>query len=180
MRIRDIKTNKTQTKYNNNDYDDKYIVENGDLIIEMDGKFNAVTWNGGSALLNQRVCKLIPNSKILPSHLFHLIQNPLKVIEDCTTFTTVKHISSKQIVGILIPLPPFEEQHKIVEKLDAIEKSIQSAKYLIESLKQGGHFISSLGIKMLSLWSLAIVLKKLTTSILKFKNAMLCQMESVR
>lgn len=138
IRIRDIKTNKTQTKYNNNDYDEKYIVENGDLIIGMDGEFNAVTWNGGSALLNQRVCKLIPNNDILPSYLFHLIQNPLKEIEDYTTFTTVKHISSKQILDILIPLPPLEEQQKIVAKLDAIQKSIQDAKNLIESLKQGG------------------------------------------
>ncbi len=139
IRIRDIKTNSTETKYNNNDYDKKYVVQNGDIIIGMDGEFNVAMWNGGEALLNQRLCMIVPNEKILKKYLFHVIKKPLKDIENNTTFTTVKHISSKQILEIQIPLPPLTEQQKIVDELDRIQKSIESANDLIKNLKiEGG------------------------------------------
>ncbi len=54
---------------------------------------------------------------------------------------------------IKIPLPPLEEQKKIVASLDAIEKSIKSAQDLIESLKaEGGGYFYTIQVKILSLF----------------------------
>ena len=60
VRIRDVKRGYSETFYSG-EYDDCYVVNNGDLLIGMDGEFNRERWKGGKALLNQRVCKLSPD-----------------------------------------------------------------------------------------------------------------------
>jgi len=57
IRIRDVLKNKTETFYEGG-FSEDYIVVKGDIIIGMDGDFNAGIWNGENALLNQRVCRL--------------------------------------------------------------------------------------------------------------------------
>lgn len=136
IRIRDIRAGFTKTKYNCDDYDQKYIVNNGDILIGMDGEFNATLWSGGKALLNQRVALLRPKNEVLKDYLFHTIQKPLKDIENNTSFTTVKHISSKQISEIQIPNLSIEDQQKIVNSIQQKEKEIQMLKEKIETNKQ--------------------------------------------
>ena len=57
IRIRDVGQPKASTYYNG-DYEDRHLVESGDLLIGMDGDFRIARWTGGRALLNQRVCRL--------------------------------------------------------------------------------------------------------------------------
>ncbi len=134
IRIRDIKTNSTKTYYNG-DYSDEFLVENGDLLVGMDGEFNVCIWSGGQALLNQRVCKLISNENILPNYLYRMIQKPLKEIEEDTFAVTVKHISGKQINAIQIPLPPIEVQQQIVNELEGYQKIIDGCRQVVENYK---------------------------------------------
>lgn len=135
IRIRDIKTNKTDTKFNG-EYKSEYVVKNGDLIIGMDGDFNHILWEGGDALLNQRICKIYDYQNCLKEYIFHIIRKPLKLIWDNTPYTTVKHISIKQILDITIPLPPIEVQQEIVNKLKKNQKIIDDAKRKIDELEQ--------------------------------------------
>ena len=127
IRIRDIKRGYTETFYDG-DYSSEYIVRKGDFLIGMDGEFNIGEWNSEDALLNQRVCKLIPNNKINVRFVYYYIPESLKRIESKTSFATVKHLSSKQIKEIDIPLPPLEEQHRIVSILDASFEKIDALK----------------------------------------------------
>ena len=134
IRIRDIKTNKTKTLYSG-EFSDEYLVNNGDLLVGMDGEFNAVIWQGGKALLNQRVCKLVSSKKILSHYLFRIIQKMLKEIEEDTFAVTVKHISVKQIKNIQIPLPPLEVQQEIVDELEKYQKIVDGCKQVVENYK---------------------------------------------
>ena len=118
IRIRDIMRGHTETLFNGN-YDKKYIVNNGDILIGMDGEFNVAKWGGGEALLNQRVCRIYSKlNKISEQYLLHFLPKQLKKIEDATPFVTVKHLSVKTIKDIGIALPPLEEQKRIAEILD--------------------------------------------------------------
>jgi type I restriction enzyme S subunit len=149
IRIRDIKEGVGTVTNFNGKYDKKYEVNAGDFLIGMDGEFGCYEWKGDTALLNQRVCRLQEFSNKLHSRfLFYGINKYLKAIEDVTAFATVKHISSKQIENIEIPLPPLPEQQLIVAILDeafsAIEKAksnaeqnLKNAKELFESYLQG-------------------------------------------
>lgn len=120
VRIRDIKTGQTETFYKGN-YSQEYVLHNGDYIIGMDGEFNITEWQGGDALLNQRVCRIIVSSnKLLPKYVLYFLPIPLRKIEDETPFVTVKHLSSKKLNDIIIPVPSIEEQQRIVDELDLL------------------------------------------------------------
>ncbi|RRQ20746.1 N-6 DNA methylase [Thiohalobacter thiocyanaticus] len=131
IRIRDIKTNSTKTKYVG-EYDPAYLVENGDLLIGMDGEFNSVIWGGGQALLNQRVCKLHSFEGCLKEYVAAMIPKKLKEIEDATYAVTVKHISAKQIKQIEIPLPPVEVQKEIMGEIERHRENIEDYKRRIQ------------------------------------------------
>jgi type I restriction enzyme S subunit len=145
IRIRSLKAGvETETRFNG-DYDQKYVVKAGDLLIGMDGEFGCYDWKGEPALLNQRVCRLQGFSgELIPRFLFYGVNDYLKAIEDVTGYTTVKHISSKQILDIEFPVPPLAEQQRIVGLLDEAfeglatakanaEKNLQNARALFES-----------------------------------------------
>jgi len=119
IRIRSLKPGvETETRYDG-EYDEKYIVRAGDLLIGMDGEFGCYEWKGEPSLLNQRVCRLQGFSgELLPRFLFYGVNDYLKAIEDVTGYATVKHLSSKQILAIEFPVPPLAEQQRIVGVLD--------------------------------------------------------------
>jgi len=95
------------------------MVSGGDLLIGMDGEFNIAKWRGGDSLLNQRVCRLTENAQeVLKGYLLYCLPGKLKAIEAATPFATVKHLSSKTINEIRIPLPPLPTQRAIAATLD--------------------------------------------------------------
>ena len=140
IRIRDLKIGTgTETRFIG-DYDEKYVVKAGDLLIGMDGEFVCFEWKGSPALLNQRVCRLQGfSSDLLPRFLFYGVNSHLKSIEDVTGYATVKHISSKQILNIEFPLPPFPEQQRIVGILDEAFEGIATANTNAEKNLQNAH-----------------------------------------
>ena len=58
IRIRDVGQSFSGTFYEG-EYRSEFVVERGDYLISMDGQFRVATWQGDSALLNQRVARLI-------------------------------------------------------------------------------------------------------------------------
>lgn len=135
IRIRDVNSGFSETYYNG-EFDNKYLVENGDLLIGMDGDFRATIWNYGKALLNQRVCRLQNFKNAEQKYIYYLIQKELDLIHADTYAVTVKHISSSQIAKIKIPLPPLEVQKEIVEQIEVKQKAIEGAKQVIENLER--------------------------------------------
>ncbi len=132
IRIRDIKPNRTVTRYEG-EYDASYVVQNGELLVGMDGEFNSVIWKGGPALLNQRVCRLHQFKDCLKEYVARVLPEKLKEIEASTYAVTVKHISAKQIKEIEIPLPPLEVQHQIVAEIEGYQKIIDGARQVLDS-----------------------------------------------
>lgn len=116
IRIRDVIRGYSETYYSG-DFDERYVVNEGDMLIGMDGEFNIAKWGKESALLNQRVCKItVTDERLSENYLFHFLPKQLKLIEDATPFVTVKHLSTKKINDIKIPLPPLHLQNKFLNK----------------------------------------------------------------
>ena len=133
IRIRDVHSGRSDTRYSGF-YDDKYIVNDDDLLVGMDGEFRVRKWRSGIGLLNQRVCRIIPNGgQIIADFLYYSIRRPLKQIEDFTPYTTVKHISARQIRDIEIPLPPLFEQKKIAHILSSVQEAIETQERIIQT-----------------------------------------------
>jgi len=122
IRIRDLTRGFSKTFYDG-EHDPEFEVRNGDFLIGMDGEFRCYCWRGGTALLNQRVCRLKDFDRNLNADfVFYGINGHLKKIEDSTAYVTVKHLSSKQISSIEMTVPPLEEQEGIVKLLDEADE----------------------------------------------------------
>lgn len=134
IRIRDVNSGFSETYYSG-EYDEKYVVNDGDLLIGMDGDFVATLWKYGKALLNQRVCRLENFKGVDKKYIHFLIQKELSAIQETTYAVTVKHISSSQIEKIKVPLPPLEIQEQIVAELDGYTNIIAGAKQIVQNWK---------------------------------------------
>ena len=132
IRIRDLNKQTTEVNYRGQ-YDKRYLVKKGDLLIGMDGDFLTVRWKGDDALLNQRVCKLIAKDRdaLVQDFLFYRIIEEILRIHRVTAATTVKHLSSEDILGIQIDLPSKSEQATISEILSTVDRAIEQAEALI-------------------------------------------------
>ena len=133
IRIRDIKRGYTETFYKG-EYAQEYIINKGNYLIGMDGEFNIAEWSGKDSLLNQRVCKLsVVSSELMKRFVLWYMSIALKQIEDETPFVTVKHLSSKKLLNIPIPVPPLPVQEQIVSELDLLSGIIEKKR---EQLKE--------------------------------------------
>ncbi|MFH6562958.1 restriction endonuclease subunit S [Aeromonas caviae] len=139
IRIRDINTELTAV-YFDGDVPQEAIVENNDVLIGMDGEFNVARWKGGKAALNQRVACVRTDSDELTTLLFYTLPFSLKVVNDLTYYTTVKHLSLEDIKKTIFALPQGEELSNIVAFLDyetaRIDRLIAQQQRLLELLKE--------------------------------------------
>lgn len=126
IRIRDIFSSRTQNLYSG-EYKEEFIVRKGDVLIGMDGDFRVSKWPGKIGLLNQRVCRIVVKTDLFEKDfLFICIQPYLDAIHSETSAVTVKHLSSRTINEIPIPLPPLPEQRAIVAKIEELFSSLDS------------------------------------------------------
>ncbi|MCY4085404.1 MAG: restriction endonuclease subunit S [Actinomycetia bacterium] len=139
IRIRDLLRGKTETFYEG-EVPSEVMVHDGDLVVGMDGDFNSVSWQGGDAALNQRLCMLRPRPSLSQRFLAHLIDLPLQAINDVTYFTTVKHLSSVDLMNERIPLPPLAAQRAIADFLDRetarIDALIEKKQRMVELVEE--------------------------------------------
>lgn len=141
IRIRDLGQTATVTRYVGG-YDEAFAVQDGDILVGMDGTFEAVRWQGGKALLNQRVLKL---STARPDamdegYLFYRVQPALLELEQTISGTTVKHLSTKDLKRLTWQLPPLDEQRRIAEVLRSVDEAIAAKRTVVEQTK---HVLSS-------------------------------------
>ena len=123
VRIRDVKRGYSETFYSAH-YPSDYIIDNGSLLVGMDGEFNIARWKGGKALLNQRVCKITAKENVSEEYIRFALSRALKEIENRTAFVTVKHLSAKELNQLEIYIPDFDTQVERSETLLRIENII--------------------------------------------------------
>jgi type I restriction enzyme, S subunit len=105
IRIRDIPKISTET-YSTETTNAKYIVEDGDILVGMDGDFHMCIWAGGIAYLNQRVARFRSiNGIVCEGLLFMLLKEPIMFFNKTITGTTVAHLGDRHIRTIQVLLP---------------------------------------------------------------------------
>jgi type I restriction enzyme S subunit len=134
IRIRDLNCEVSETYYNGEFVKAASITAN-DVLIGMDGDFNVGRWRGEiPALLNQRVCCVRVHEKVTSKLLEYALPTPLKVINDLTYSTTVKHLSSFQVEKIRIALPDEEGEKKLL--VEFLDKEVGKIDMLVNEQRQ--------------------------------------------
>ena len=118
---------------------EKYIAEKGDVLFALTGdpvnKNNPLSWVGRVsvyeddqlALLNQRVCKLVPKEGLNAKYIyyyFRVFDNFYALASIAKGSASQANISTKDIEAMEIALPSLNIQNKIVSVLDSIEEKI--------------------------------------------------------
>ena len=154
VRIRDVGVNHPATFFSGS-WDPDHRVRPGDVLIGMDGDFRVAKWSGPPALLNQRVCRLdVVDSRLTVGWLMLVLPGYLDAIWRETSSVTVKHLSSRSIAEIPIPIPPLEEQRRIVDiledhlsRLDAAQECLARARQRSEVMRSALLHRSVLGME---------------------------------
>ena len=139
VKNRDLK-NDDRVYYFSGTYQDAFIVRNGDILVGMDGDFVPCFWNKGTALLNQRVGRVLCQPCLDSKFLYFMIRKPLENLQNATSATTVKHLSHGDIENLQCAIPPLEEQQAIAQVLTNMDDYIHSLQQLVEkkkNIKQG-------------------------------------------
>lgn len=126
VRIRDLYRTHTEVQFNGPEVREA-VINTGDLIVGMDGDFNAARWRGGRAFLNQRMCCLRPRKQLTTEYLALVIPKALKFINELTLSTTVKHLSSGDVRRLRFPVPGEAEQLQIVAYVEAETAPVNDA-----------------------------------------------------
>lgn len=107
------------------------VLRDGDIVIGMDGDFDLAVWKRGPAALNQRMCLLRARAGTDARFLAYALPRHLKVINELTYATTVKHLSSFDVLAERLAFPELAEQRAIADYLDAETTRIDAlgAKY---------------------------------------------------
>ena len=139
VRIRDLHATHTVVRFTGKPVAAARITT-GDILIGMDGDFDVARWQGDDALLNQRMCCLRPRQSIRGQFMYHCLPFPLRIINDLTHSTTVKHLSSFDVKKVAIPLPPDDEQTVVASFVDRetakIDALVAKKESLIELLQE--------------------------------------------
>ena len=107
IRIRNIPDGITKD-FTTEEADERYIVENGEIVVGMDGEFHINSWNGSKAYLVQRSCCIRPQDSNMKGYLLQAIYEPIKFFESTIQGATVAHLGKKHIDTITVLTAPCE------------------------------------------------------------------------
>ena len=105
---------------------ESFLIKDGDLVLGMSGDFNRTIWNKGKAALNQRVCILKPIADDDIRYISYAIGSRLKKIHSTKFSTTLKNLSTEEILAIRVPHRTVTEQKEIADYLDQETADIDS------------------------------------------------------
>lgn len=119
IRIRDVLAGRTAT-FTDEFPGPRYIVENGDTLIGMDGDFHMGRWSGGEAVLNQRVTRIRRAGRLGSEALFRSLRDPIRRWNESIVGTTVAHLGKRHLESIALAVPPDETAIALNRALDPL------------------------------------------------------------
>ena len=125
--------------YWNEPYDDRFVIEKGDVLLTLSGSFRIECWDGPNGLLNQRIIKIMPKESVHTPWLLYALRNRLLQIEKMGRHALVNNVSVSDIRNLKIKLPPLDDQKRIAEVLDraeALRARRRAALALLDELTQ--------------------------------------------
>jgi type I restriction enzyme S subunit len=114
----------------------------GDLLITYvgtPGKVALLPSDGARYHLGPNVGKIVISNRINDArYLMHFIRSPLgkNSIQVTSKAVTQSSLSMKQIRSIPLPLPPLNEQRRIVEKIEALTARSRKAREALETIPE--------------------------------------------
>ena len=119
IRIQDLTGNSYQTNRYAGEYNKKYEVNPGDVLISWSASLGVYIWNNEKALLNQHIFKVIFDKvPINKSFFVYQVKRILDRASDAVHGATMKHLTKPVFDALPFYLPSMDEQIHIASILD--------------------------------------------------------------
>ena len=138
IRINNMKPNSTDFKYWDweEEYNPKYFIEEGDILVSLSGTIKIYKWVGVQALLNQRIVKVSPKENINIDWVYYQISNVIEKIADKGKDAVIKNVSVTDLKKYEVEVPDLPTQNKIVALLDKASALVQKREKSIAQLDE--------------------------------------------
>ena len=135
IRIQNLTGSSNVVNYYDKLIDERYEVNDGDILISWSASLGVYEWRKGKALLNQHIFKVVFDKLAFDKSFFkYIISQKIEEMLQFTHGSTMKHITKKYFDEILIPLPPLDVQQKIADILNRAYIIIEKRKAQIAKL----------------------------------------------
>ena len=145
VRIQNLNDPSSPFNYYDKPVDDSVHLFGGELLFAWSGtpgtSFGAHIWYGAEAVLNQHIFKLVfdETSIYKPYFMYALNERVGALIKVAHGSAGLQHVTRGVFESTLIPLPPYDEQKRIVSKLqesDPLIKMYDNAQCSVEALNR--------------------------------------------
>ena len=125
IRIQDLTGNSYQANRFKGDYDAKYEVNYGDVLISWSASLGVYVWTGEKAVLNQHIFKVqFDKTEVDRDFFVHQVECVLKNASSEAHGATMKHLTKHTFDALPFYLPKMEKQKKIANKLNKVSDLI--------------------------------------------------------
>ncbi|MBE2911290.1 restriction endonuclease subunit S [Anoxybacillus flavithermus] len=136
IRIQNVGNPSSDFVYWESSYDEKFLVNEEDILLSLSGSVKVDIWKGPKALLNQRIVKIIPKSCVNKKWIYWAIHKKIDDISNIGKKSIINNISVNELKKLDIYVPNLEQQNAIVSVLNKAQELIDKRKAQIEALDQ--------------------------------------------
>lgn len=126
IRIQNLNDDDAKYNYSTVQHEDKYLIHNGDLLFAWAASLGAYIWKGSEAWLNQHIYKVIPYDDVLKDYLYYYLQYVVADLYSKAHGTGMVHITKALFMATKIPVPPLNEQARIISRVEELFSEIDS------------------------------------------------------
>ena len=96
------------------------VISAGSVMFSSRAPVGYVAINNVPAATNQGFKSVVLHHKIFNEYVYHYLKSAKYIAEERATGTTFEELSGSAFGALPIPIPSFNEQHRIVEKIEAL------------------------------------------------------------
>ena len=132
IRIQNLTNSNIPFNYSHAEFDDKYLVHNGDLLFAWSASLGAHIWKGEDAWLNQHIFRVMPNEGINRDYLYYYLLTVVAELYSKTHGSGMVHITKGPFLSTPIPVPSLSKQEMIVTWIEEMLSQLDAG---VETLK---------------------------------------------
>ena len=136
IRIQNLTNSKTAFHYSSQIHEEKYRVKKGDLLFAWSASLGAHIWKKDDAWLNQHIFRVIPNEDVSKEYLYYYLSKVTAELYSKTHGSGMVHITKAPFMATPIPVPPLEEQKRIVARIEELFSELDAAVATLERTKE--------------------------------------------
>jgi type I restriction enzyme S subunit len=104
------------------EYQERFVIHKGDLLLTLSGSFRIAEWSGPHALLNQRIVRIESKPGVERLWLLHAVRLLVAKIESLGRHALVNNVALSDLKQLPLVHPPIDLQREFARRVAAVEK----------------------------------------------------------